>query len=129
TAPALPIYNPANILAMVILEGDIYLGSFGFGITETDGSSLRKGGIAKWDGLEWSFLGSGIQGQVYSLLAAGTNIYASGPIQQAGNKPANGFAIWHQPPARPDLRIYQGTNWVQVAWDNTLTNYTLETRT
>jgi len=114
-------------LTIALLGGDIYLGGRGFSTETQDGVFVS--GIARSDGLDWSFLGSGIKGQVYNLLAHGTNIYATGFIHQAGNKPAMDFAIWHEPPPKPEMRIYIANNSVLVAWPNALTNYALQTKT
>lgn len=59
--------------------------------------------IAKWDGGNWTALGSGLDNAAYDLLAFddgnGDALYAIGIFQNAGGMPANRIAKW------------DGTNW------------------
>ncbi len=55
--------------------------------------------IAKWDGSRWSALGSGINGDVVTLLVSGNNLYAGGLFTTAGGVSATNIARW------------DGTNW------------------
>ncbi len=51
--------------------------------------------IAKWDGTDWSALGSGLSGFVYSLAVSGTSLYAGGDFSTADVNPANNIARWN----------------------------------
>ena len=51
--------------------------------------------MAKWDGANWSALGSGItNGAVDGLVAAGTNLYVLGNFTKDAGVGANGIARW-----------------------------------
>jgi len=50
--------------------------------------------IAQWDGTDWSALGSGLSGFVYSLAVSGTSLYAGGDFTTADVNPANNIARW-----------------------------------
>ncbi|MDB6020422.1 MAG: hypothetical protein JWQ04_279 [Pedosphaera sp.] len=77
----------------------------------TSGNSLYVGGafskaggvaansIAKWDGTNWSAVGSGVVGQVNALAVSGTNLYVGGEFHVAGGIGATNIAKWN------------GTNW------------------
>jgi len=54
-------------------------------------------GIARWDGLNWNPVGSGIQGYVMSLAIAPDNsIYVGGSFSAAGGMPCRNIARWDQ---------------------------------
>jgi hypothetical protein len=56
--------------------------------------------IARWDGSQWSQLGSGIDGcascppYVFTLATKGNDLYAGGRFNSAGAVPANNIAKW-----------------------------------
>lgn len=66
--------------------------------TAAGGSSAA--GIARWDGAEWSPLGSGIDGQANALAVfddgsgGGPALYVGGSFTLAGGVPANNIARW-----------------------------------
>src|SRR5207249_3062900 len=54
--------------------------------------------IAKWNGSDWSALGSGFGGYfpyVYSLAVSGSDLYAGGNFTIAGTSPATNIAKWN----------------------------------
>ena len=51
--------------------------------------------VARWDGAAWSALGSGIDGEVGSLLALEDGLYVGGDFQLAGGLPARCIAFWN----------------------------------
>ena len=68
---------------------------------------LAVNNIAKWDGIAWSSLGEGIEGDlfenVYALaLDANDNLFVGGEFETAGGNPAKNIAMW------------DGTSWSQV---------------
>jgi hypothetical protein len=50
--------------------------------------------VAKWDGANWSALGSGVDSRVGSLVLVGSNLYALGDFKNAGGRPGNYLAKW-----------------------------------
>jgi hypothetical protein len=90
--------------------------------------------LVRWDGVEWTPLGSGILGQINTIAASGTNFVVGGKFDCAGGKVSNGFAVWHQPPAPLKLRITgdpSSTNKLPakpmvVSWPRAFTNLVAE---
>ena len=60
-------------------SGNLYIGG-GFTLA---GHVVAKY-IAKWDGTNWSALGSGLDGEVNALAVSGSNVYAGGDFTNAG---------------------------------------------
>lgn len=50
--------------------------------------------IAKWNGSNWSALGSGVNKSVLALVASGSDLYAGGNFTSAGGIQANRIAKW-----------------------------------
>jgi len=50
--------------------------------------------IAQWDGNSWTALGSGVNGEVYSLAVSGSTLYVGGVFKTAGGGTANYIAKW-----------------------------------
>ncbi|GJM21369.1 MAG: hypothetical protein DHS20C15_12840 [Planctomycetota bacterium] len=59
---------------------------------------LSTGGLARWDGANWSALGTGILGSVYALEVfddgSGPALFAGGVLVTAGGQAASGIARW-----------------------------------
>ena len=72
----------------------LYVGGF---FTEIGGISAQN--IARFDGINWFSLGSGLDGGpgFRGLAADENNVYVSGQFTSAGGKPSYRFAIWHEP--------------------------------
>src|SRR4051812_18781215 len=87
-----------NTLLCVATKGDdVYVG----GDLSVAGP-LNANHVGKWNGVEWSSLGSGIVGPntfVYALAFKGNDLYAGGTFTNAGGVVAKGIARW------------DGTNW------------------
>lgn len=77
--------------SLTVYDGALYAGGrFNYcGITATRN-------IAKWNGINWSGLGQGINGFVYALTAADTSLYAGGWFNavNGNNIPASRVAKW-----------------------------------
>jgi len=58
--------------------------------------------VAKWDGTNWSALGSGLSGSVRALVIFGSNLYAGGSFTFANPVAVNSVARW------------DGTNWTAL---------------
>jgi trimeric autotransporter adhesin len=64
--------------------------------------------IAKWNGVEWQALGSGLNGNVTAMAVdSQDHLYVSGYFSTAGSVPANGIAEW------------TGTQWLSLRSDIT----------
>lgn len=83
-----------GVSALATIGTNLYVGGF---FTNAGGVAVNN--IAKWDGSNWSALGSGINGQVNALAVSGTNLYVGGGFTSAGGVAVNGIAQWN------------GTNW------------------
>lgn len=102
-----PNYNGVNgdVNAIVSDGTNLYLGG-SFSKLDLNGADARR--IAKWDGTNWSTLGTGFDDAVYSLAyraASGGNpavLYAGGNFTTADGAAANYLAKW------------DGTSWTQV---------------
>lgn len=115
------ITNGFTATNLVRWDGQTWSGvdsPFGDGATILDlawnGTSLFASGgwdfpgapvVAKWDGANWSTLGSGIAAApgdnpgVFALAVRGRDVYAGGQFTTAGGKPADNLALWHDFPA------------------------------
>ncbi|MDD2656076.1 MAG: fibronectin type III domain-containing protein [Patescibacteria group bacterium] len=79
-------------------NGNLYVGGL---FTFAGVSSVSY--IAKWDGSNWSTLGSGVNGYVYAMiLDNNNNLYVGGAFTTAGGNTANRIAMW------------DGTNWNNI---------------
>ena len=96
--------NGANnyVLAMAAMGGDLYVGGF-FTAVNTGGVAVNANRLAKWDGANWSAVGTGngngLSGPVTVLLTNGTDLYAGGGFTSAslpgGAVSANNLAKWN----------------------------------
>jgi len=83
-----------SVGALAVSGNDLYAGGV---FTMSGGVTVN--GIAKWDGSEWSALGSGMLGGEYPYVAAlaviGTNLYAGGTFTTADGVMATNIARWN----------------------------------
>ncbi|MBL8734753.1 MAG: hypothetical protein JNN13_20420 [Planctomycetes bacterium] len=82
----------ADVQAMVVMpNGDLVIG----GIFQSV-SGVPAANIARWNGSSWSSLGSGVNGVVRGLAAAGNgDLYAVGSFTSAGGVGAASVARWN----------------------------------
>ena len=81
----------AGVLAMVVdSSGNLYIGG-SFSVIV----NVAANGIAKWNGSEWSTLGTGMNSYVNTLTVSGNDLYAGGNFTTAGGTPANRIAKWN----------------------------------
>ncbi|MBL8061663.1 MAG: S-layer homology domain-containing protein [Anaerolineales bacterium] len=100
-----------NLVYSIATSGnDIYVGG-GFTNVNNNGVSLPAADYAaKWDGTNWSALGSNgasdgsLNSNVYSLDADGSNVYVGGNFQNVNN---NGVSL----PEADYIAQWDGTNW------------------
>lgn len=82
----------AEVSAIAVLGSDVYVGG---GFT-TAGGSVGANRIAKFNGSEWSAMGTGMNNIVYAIgIMDASNIYAGGLFTTAGGITANYFAKWN----------------------------------
>ena len=77
------------VIALCTYNGALYAG----GIFNTAGGVDAKN-IAKWDGLRWSAVGSGLNDWCYSLAVYNGALYAGGKFTTAGGVDAKRIAKW-----------------------------------
>ena len=84
-----------TVYALATLGNNLYAAG-----TFTNMGGVTAARIAKWDGTNWSALGSGVSsgnaGTVYGLTASGSNLYVGGAIRRTGDKPAYNFGCWNE---------------------------------
>ncbi len=80
----------STVYALTAIGTDLYVGG---AFTTAGGVSANK--IAKWNGTNWSALGSGMNSTVYALTAIGTDLYAGGFFSSAGGVSASRIAKWN----------------------------------
>lgn len=83
----------AQVTALAVSGGDVYVG----GLFSIAGDLHYR--LARWNGTNWSEVGTGVNNQVNDLVVNGTDLYASGYLTVAGGVSARGIARW------------DGTNW------------------
>ncbi|MCW5551526.1 MAG: hypothetical protein KIS67_05090 [Verrucomicrobiae bacterium] len=77
--------------AVTDAAGNLYIGG-SFSIA----GGVFANNVAKWDGTNWSALGSGIEdGLVHALAVSGNELYAAGQFNTAGGNPATNIAKWN----------------------------------
>ncbi|NNF03224.1 MAG: T9SS type A sorting domain-containing protein, partial [Rhodothermales bacterium] len=59
-----------------------------------NGTPTVLGNVALWDGVDWNDVGGGVNGSVYALAFAGTDILVGGDFSQAGAVSAANIARW-----------------------------------
>lgn len=70
-------------------SGNLYIG----GYFTVAGENIASR-IAKWNGTNWSLLGSGMSGPVFSLAVSGNDLYAAGDFTNAGGIAVKSIAKW-----------------------------------
>ncbi|MEX1071893.1 MAG: sortase [Anaerolineales bacterium] len=118
-----------TVLALAATGGDLYVGG-SFTNVNNDGTGLAAGDrIAKWDGSDWSALGTGVagdgsltSGQVNALAVIGADLYVGGTFTNVNN---SGTVI-----AEADrIAKWDGSNWSALgsngAADGSLNNTVL----
>ena len=78
-------------------NGDLYAGG-----SFTAAGGVAATNIARWNGVNWSPLGSGVSGGVTTLAISGNQLYAGGAFTNAGTQNIKALARW------------DGTNWWAV---------------
>ncbi len=80
----------APVTSIAVQESNIYVGGY---FTAVGGLSASH--IARWNGRNWSPLGSGIAGgAVFAVAASGSNVYVGGAFDTAGGVSVRKIAKW-----------------------------------
>ena len=82
------------VRSLAVIGADLYVGGSFITITTGSGSSIKANYIAKWDGTQWSALGSGMDASVVSLAVIGSVLYAGGYFTTSGGIETNCIAKW-----------------------------------
>ena len=87
-------YWHPNVYAVHALAVDVSGNLYAWGDFTTAGGVAAQN-IAKWDGMAWSALGSGISGPVSAVAVDGSgSVYAGGDFATAEGVPVNNIAKW-----------------------------------
>ena len=91
-----------SVEALAVSGTNLYVGGEFQYATNSTSTAVRANRIAKWDGTQWSALGSGMDSTVSALAVSGTNLYAGGDFNYATNSTspvvtANKIAKWEHP--------------------------------
>jgi len=68
-----PLNQGSYVYALAVLGSDLYAGG-----AFTTAGGVPANYIAKWNGSNWSAVGSGMNNNVYALAVSGSNVYAGG---------------------------------------------------
>ena len=85
-----PGANGSVSAAVADFSGNLYIGG-----NFTAAGDVVVNYIAKWDGSNWTPLGSGVSGVVNALAVSGSDLYAGGGFTNAGGIAANYIAKWN----------------------------------
>ncbi len=91
------------VFALSVSGSNLYAGGLFTWATNNGGGAIMANCVAKWNGSNWSALGSGISYGVSALAASGADLYAGGSFTTAGGNPASHIARW------------DGSSWMPLA--------------
>lgn len=85
-----------TIQAVAVSGNDVYVGGVFSQATNADGTVVAVSNLARWNGVNWSNVSSGVNGPVHALVFSGTELYVGGQFTLAGGSvPANNVARWN----------------------------------
>jgi hypothetical protein len=114
-------FNDTEVTALAVSGTDLYVG--GVFITAGDVAATN---IAKWDGTNWSALGSGMNAAVTALAISGNTLYAGGDfITEGGNFCPFMASAYLQALPPTASAILSGNNFI-LTWPASATGFTLE---
>ena len=90
--PGISGANANSVVYSSVVDGN---GNLYVGGSFTFIGTVAANRIAKWDGNEWSPLGTGMDSTVYELAVHGSDLYAGGQFTTAGGTSANHIAKWN----------------------------------
>jgi Rax2 C-terminal beta propeller domain len=74
-----------SVNAVAVSGSDLYLGGLFTTATNSGGATVTANRIAKWNGSNWSALGSGVNNSVDALAVSGSDLYVGGFFTTATN--------------------------------------------
>jgi hypothetical protein len=80
----------AYVWALASIGTDLYAGG-----VFTVAGGVKAMGIARWNGTQWSSLGTGLSAAALSLAVMGNDLYVGGGFVQAGGENVYGIAKWN----------------------------------
>jgi hypothetical protein len=81
--------------ALAVSGTNLYVAGNFTRVTNSSGLAITVNRIAKWDGLNWSSVGSGVDNTIRSLTVVGRDLFAGGDFKSAGGKSALCVAKWN----------------------------------
>ena len=102
--------------AIVGTRGAVFLGGYNL-------QPWSSQNVLKWDGSNWTTLGTGVNGWVQALASNGSELFVGGYFTTAGGKPSRRFGIWHIPST---LKVRRHRDELVISWPKADTNLTLE---
>jgi hypothetical protein len=114
TGPNFEDDNIPYIQTIAVSGSNVYIG----GYLHDPATERNRGFVLRWNGSNWSELGSGMtnppyyQASVNALAVSGGDIYAAGVFTTVGETPANHIARWNGTSWSP---LGAGTNWAVFA--------------
>ncbi len=84
----------SSVSALAVLGGELYAGGSFTTVTNSGGTTVTVNRIARWDGVNWAALGSGMNSAVHTLAVMDGDLYAGGAFTTAGGIAANRIAKW-----------------------------------
>jgi len=82
------------VYGLAVSGQDLYVGGGFARARNSSGVAVTVNGIAKWNGTNWSALGSGLSGTAMALAFSGNSLYVGGDFTSAGGTAANNIAKW-----------------------------------
>jgi hypothetical protein len=79
-----------GVNSVVVSSSGVYVGG-----RFTTAGSVTANGIARWNGTNWSALGSGMNGYVNALAVSDNLLFAAGEFSMAGGTPVSNIAQWN----------------------------------
>lgn len=85
----------SNVYALVVIDFNLFVGGY-----FSQAGGIEASGIAKWDGVNWSPLDTGVSfisysGIVYSMAVKDNELYAGGQFDTAGGVAVTNIAKWN----------------------------------
>jgi hypothetical protein len=81
-----------NVTALASIGNDLYVGG---NFDHVGTASIAANGIARWNGVTWSPLGSGVNGAPGGFAVDGADLWVGGGHQFAGGHPSSFVTLWH----------------------------------